>query len=324
MLMGGMQAEFLEKVRMVLYEHGYQMLDCIGHGSFASVYRVLSLRYPDTIFVAKVFVPAPGHQTDDTGELFHRELTVHRNLDHVHIVSLFDFFEEDGIRGLILEYCENGQLDQYVSLHRLTGKDLSDLLRQVAIAVAYLHSCGVAHRDIKPANILIDKYGRAKLSDFGLAWAIGQDEVIKTAGSFIYMAPEVLSDKIRGLQDMFSADIWSLAVTFYFVRCGSTPWPDTCAISELRDVMEHGIIHFPKEVGAGFQRMVRQMTNPRPQRRPAADELVNDPYFRTTENIRRLVDCKAMKTCFGLRSHGQMNARRRENRDVMLMMASVM
>jgi serine/threonine protein kinase len=253
-------------------------MERVGMGSYGQVYTVASHRYEGMIFVAKVIrIPeAPDNQI--SRELFNREVTILRTLDHPHIVSFFDSFPcgEDFV--LILEYCDHGTIDRYIRAEALSQTDILRLLKQVLMALQDCHRVGIAHRDIKPANILVDKYNRAKLVDFGLSCFVRAGDKSR-AGSRTYMAPELVRN-IDGC-DLFKADIWSLGVTFYTILVGESPWPRVPGrMRESSDrISAADFLKFPDTLDVPVKTFLSRMICLVPSKRPPVDELLKDPVF---------------------------------------------
>jgi serine/threonine protein kinase len=259
-----------------LARHHYQLLDKIGHGAFGAVYRVHSTKFPDAKYVAKLVTLSDASDADKLVR-FHREIDIHKSLDHPNILRIFDCFDEDGVCAIVLEFCEHGRIDEYVARHRVSASGMSDLFRQILEALAHCHSHGIAHRDIKPANILIDQYGRPKLSDFGIS-CLANEQAHGTAGTYCYMAPEVITGKRHDI-DLYRADVWSLAVTFYMIACGRPPWPDDIGLMEMEMAVVAGIGLFPIEISPALRRLIKAMTAEIPDDRPLPQDLLLDPYF---------------------------------------------
>jgi serine/threonine protein kinase len=263
------------RLRAVLLEHGYEMLDRIGVGSHAGVYTVLSSRYAGMTFVAKVIEFSSAHAS--IAEVFNQETDILMQLGHPHIVSLFDKISTTTEYILILEYCQNGTIDHFVRVQKLPVSAILRMARQTLQALAHCHSIGIAHRDLKPANILVDVYGRAKLVDFGLSVFVAHQDGPSFAGSLSYMAPEVFMQ--TGSPDLFSADIWSLGITFYCLFAGESPWPRMLRIPDLQRVIAAGIQGFPDKIRPDIQDLIRRMTTLAPTQRPTAQQLLVDPIF---------------------------------------------
>jgi serine/threonine protein kinase len=144
----------------------------------------------------------------------------------------------DGLRYMATEYVAGISLKQLIRRHAsLAVAEISELIRQTAVALEVIHAKGVIHRDIKPSNILLSNEGRVVLMDFGLARAPGLRmereqplEEVETLGTFDYMAPEQWNDPERADQ---SSDIYSLGCTFYHLLTGHAPFSGP----------EHSLIH---------------------------------------------------------------------------------
>src|SRR4051812_8496050 len=154
-----------------------------------------------------------------------REARAAGRLLHPNIVTLFDAGEAEGLLYLAFEFVEGvdlaGRLD---SPSRLSLRDVLRIARQAADALDYAHSHEIVHRDIKPSNILLDRAGRVKLADFGIAKMAGQSTELTMAGSVIgspqYLSPE----QIRGDDLDGRSDIFSLGVVLYEMLSGRRPF----------------------------------------------------------------------------------------------------
>jgi serine/threonine protein kinase len=271
-----------------LGEHGYDLLEQIGVGSYGLVYTVLSRKYSGIVFVAKVMtLPAGG----PSAQVFDREIEMLTNLAHPHIVSLYDTFQAGCDFVLILEFCGQGTIDRYVRLQRLPEAQIVRMLRQVLSALAHCHALGIAHRDLKPANILIDHYGRPKLADFGLScFARGGADGARVAGSLSYMAPELVAR--HDAPDLLSADIWSLGITFFVLFVGATPWPRLAVAPELMEAIARGVTAFPETLRPPVRQFLARMLALDPAARPGAAELMADPIFAALEPRTAPARCK--------------------------------
>ena len=200
----------MQKVQQFLSSHGYQMIEAIGKGGYATCFRVINKTYNQT-FVVKI--------TRNDQSIF-EELRILSDLHHPHIVDCFGLFTEGDYNFLILEDCpcsnlydevqKNGPLDEY---------KLFSYLHQLLEALNFLHCRGIAHLDIKPSNILVDKHGRVKLIDFGLSRRFTKDETCFCfKGTQLFKAPEYFTRKPF---DPFKADVWALGLTIYYLATGT-------------------------------------------------------------------------------------------------------
>jgi serine/threonine protein kinase len=147
-------------------------------------------------------------------------------LNHPHVVSVFNFVvdADTGAQWLVMEYVDGTTLAHLVREEgKLSPGDAAPLLWQAADALVAAHSAGIVHRDVKPSNILVDRSGRVKLTDFGIARIAADPSLTQTGlvtGSPAYLAPEVAAGH-RGDE---AVDVWSLGATLFHVLSGRPPY----------------------------------------------------------------------------------------------------
>ena len=197
--------------------NNYEFLDIIGQGGFSEVYKVKSLKY-DIIFAAKVF----KHNINNIFNSFVSEINILMKLDHPNIIRIYDFFIYKNSLIIILEYCSKNNLFIEIQLNNVFNEiNFLNFSYQISDALSLIHKNGIAHNDIKPQNILINDYGKPKLSDFGLSNLdiIENEKIIK--GTTFFLAPEII---LKSCLNHLKADIWSLGITFYYMLFGIFPF----------------------------------------------------------------------------------------------------
>jgi putative two-component system response regulator len=212
----------------------YQILDRIGRGGMALVYRAY---HPglDRHVAVKVL---PDLFAEDEGyrERFQLEARSVARLKHPNILEVFDFGYEQDVAYLVLELVEGGTLaDRLGSPIRL--EETVKILGQIAQALDYAHQQGIVHRDIKPSNILIHTNGTPVLADFGLAKIAGTLRRLTSSGTVMgtpeYMSPEQAADESVGP----ASDRYSFAIVAYEMLTGRVPFEaDTPAATLLSHV----------------------------------------------------------------------------------------
>src|SRR5262245_59481928 len=200
----------------------YRIVGALGEGGMAAVYKAYQPAM-DRHVAIKVL---PQHLATDATFLsrFQHEAKILAQLQHPHILPVFDFGESDHYFYLIMPLVRGGTL-----AHRLLGKPLplsvvERIMRQMCEGIGYAHSKGIVHRDIKPSNVLMDEVGNCLVSDFGIArLAEGATRLTITGtimGTPAYMSPE----QAEGLELDRSSDIYSLGIVLYEMLAGRVPY----------------------------------------------------------------------------------------------------
>src|ERR1700722_12736346 len=202
-----------------------EILECLGRGGMGAVYKARQPRL-DRLVALKIL--APEKQNDPQfAERFEREARVLAKLNHPNIVSVFEFGEVQGRFYLAMEFVDGLTLRQGVQAGKNSPDQALELVPKICEALQYAHEQGIVHRDIKPENILLDKQGRVKIADFGIAKITGLESkdlgltgAKDVMGTPHYMAPE----QVEQPQTVdHRADIYSLGVVFYEMLTGELP-----------------------------------------------------------------------------------------------------
>jgi tRNA A-37 threonylcarbamoyl transferase component Bud32 len=211
-----------------------EILELLGHGGMGAVYKARQIKL-DRLVALKIIRPDAAHD-HLFAERFNREAKALARLNHQNIVTVHEFGEVQspdatGTQRLlyyfIMEYVDGSTLRQVLAAHSLQPTEALAIVPQICEALQFAHDEGVVHRDIKPENILLDKRGRVKIADFGLAKLTTRspEEFTLTGtqqwvGTPRYMAPEQMEGS-RAVDHR--ADIYSLGVVFYEMLTGEIP-----------------------------------------------------------------------------------------------------
>jgi len=172
------------------------------------------------------------------------EVEILKELKHFHCLKLYDVFITNTYTYIITDLCTGGELFDYLSEKQsLSEKEASVIIKQIALALSYLHSKGIVHRDLKPENLLFIHKGSdaaIKLCDFGLARYVGNG-LSAPCGTPTYVAPEVIKNDTKyGV----ACDWWSLGVILYLILCGFPPFWDDKPKRLFRKI-KSGFVFFP-------------------------------------------------------------------------------
>jgi len=200
------------------------ILSLIGHGGMGAVYKARQ-KALDRIVALKVL--PPDNRDPAFAERFVREARALAQLNHPAIVAVYDFGQAGRYYYLLMEFVDGVNLRQMLHAHRLSPREAMSIVPQICDALQFAHDHGIVHRDIKPENVLVDKHGRVKIADFGLAKLLGKDpqaerltRAAEVMGTPHYMAPEQIENP---LEVDHRADIYSLGVVFYEMLTGELP-----------------------------------------------------------------------------------------------------
>jgi serine/threonine protein kinase len=247
----------------LLAEQGYKLESEIGCGGQAIVYSCFCER--DGERYAVKIGPVESQKTIPP------ELEALQAVWNPHVINAYLTFVAEGYRFIVLELCPGGCLLDLINEGPIPLPRLWVLGQQIVDALMACHNVGVAHLDIKPQNILIDKFGRAKLCDFGLAKKTRLGEFTNQyKGSLAFIAPEIMK---RTDYDPFRADVWSLGVTFYVCATGHLPWPTEkkAFFAGVRKGLEHVK---DTSVPPEFEPVLKMMIVPDPTQRARLAEVM--------------------------------------------------
>jgi serine/threonine protein kinase len=229
----------------------YKVIRRLGGGAYGDVYLA-----HDGVMDRQVAVKVPSAKllaTERAREEFLREARNAARLQHEGIVRAYDFGQElDGRCYIVYELVEGESLAERIKPGRIAAVPLSPqeaarIVAEAAEALHYAHVQEVFHRDIKPANILLNRQGRPKVTDFGLA--VHEQELASQrgilAGTLLYMSPEQVRRESHHIDGR--TDIYSLGVVLYELLCGRRPF-EAKTEDELIDQILHREARPPRQV----------------------------------------------------------------------------
>lgn len=227
---------------------GYSISNCIGRGSYSTVYKAHKNRGKYEVTAIKcIQISTLSRKCKDN---LYNEINILKKIKHEHIVSMKNFTWDKDFIYLILEYCPGGNLAELISQKtRLNEFMVQHFAQQLVLGLEVLHSQNIVHSDLKPANILLSippvgscRNVKLKIADFGFSKQLSSDEQFCKGikGSPLYMAPEVLNSEPYSSQ----ADLYSLGVILHECLFGKTPYkpPIDCIQSVCKQILSHDTI----------------------------------------------------------------------------------
>lgn len=220
----------LQEVRAAFPQ--FEIIELIGQGGMGAVYKVRQPQLDRS--VALKILTRSTVEDPRFAERFRREAQALARLSHPSIVTVHDFGQAGPFFYLLMELVDGVNLRQAMKAGRFTRKQALAIVPPICEALQYAHDHGIVHRDIKPENLLLDKSGRIKIADFGIARLMELPDLSPEAiannppgltqdtaiGTPQYMAPEQIHDPS---QVDHRADIYSLGVVLYELLTGELP-----------------------------------------------------------------------------------------------------
>jgi serine/threonine protein kinase len=251
-----------------LIDRRYKVVDLLGCGSYAEVYKCLDVHLEQQ-FAVKVMSLVSA--TDDVL----REARIAAKLQHPSILRVVNIgrLKETGSWYIVMDYKEGSRTLETVldeAENRLRRLPLNEhtlqIVSEVADALAHAHALDVTHQDVKPSNIIIDQEGHAYLTDFGLARVKkpsgGSMKTIDAqnglSGTIPYMAPEQFEDQESSEPLGPTVDVYSLAVITYEILVGQLPYPGRATGPIIRQIVE-GVRTPPRQLNAEIPREVENV-----------------------------------------------------------------
>jgi aurora kinase len=290
-----------------LTAHAFELGARLGRGKFGRVYLA---RHIETNYICALKVLSKATCIAAREEsLIRRELEVHRNLAHPHILRLLSWFHDTTSVYLVLEYAPGGSLFSLLSRqpdNRFREPVAARYVAQVSSALAYLHAKHVLHRDPKPENVLLGLDGQIKLADFGYSVRSSSGARTTICGTLDYLSPEVARLLLHQLQvqpqqqqqsatapadtptDADAEDVerytsavdrWSLGILAYELLVGAPPFERESA-DETRACIAafEGRVAFPAHVSAGARDLIRGLLRVQAERRMGFEDVMAHPW----------------------------------------------
>lgn len=254
----------------------YKVVNALRPGAQGNIYVVEDQRNQERLVLKSTFIE-PAKKTD-----FEKFVSIWKSLSVSceHIVQFKDFFHE-GTNGFVLmEYCENGDLDSLVKKKKMEGTKFSEseiakITCHVFNGLRTMHSMNMIHRDIKSANILITRDGVYKIADFNVSCFLEKDsrKSITLTGTLGYIAPEIFQNK----EYSFSADAYSFGAVLYELLALTPAFVAT----DIPSILANKYAPLDPALGysTGLVQLVTGLLSLEPSQRPTATDVLANPLL---------------------------------------------
>ena len=261
----------------------YIIKKTLGTGTF-SVVKLGMHRITQKKVAIKILDKNKIESKDDLERII-REMQILTEMDHPNVIKVFKIYEEENNFSIIMEYCEGGELFNYiVKKRRLSEDESSFFFYQLINGIEYIHSKGIAHRDLKPENLLIGQNKILKIIDFGLSnFYDGQKRLETPCGSPCYASPEMVKGK---KYDGFNIDIWAIGVILFAMLCGYLPFEDDENDNNvLFDQIIKNRIDYPPFLSSLSLDMIKKLLVSDPLQRITIDEIKAHEFYLKGQRI---------------------------------------
>ncbi|CAD8058402.1 unnamed protein product [Paramecium sonneborni] len=257
----------------------YNFGKVLGQGAFGKVWKVT---HKTTGLIRAIKQIKKSSIIKEEEQRLFSEMNILKNLDHPHIVKLFELFQDENNYYLVTEYLSGGELfDRIKKMSSFSESIAADYIRQILLATLHCHEQNIVHRDLKPENIIFiseDPQSQLKVIDFGTSRKFdNQKQMSKRLGTPYYIAPEVLGHSYTE-----KCDIWSCGVILYILLCGYPPFVGKTE-NQILDRVKLGKFTFDPEdwdtVSKEAKEFITKLLRMDPNKRLSAKQALEDPWL---------------------------------------------
>jgi serine/threonine protein kinase/WD40 repeat protein len=272
-----------ESIRLetVRYFGDYELLAEVARGGMGVVYKARQVSLNRIVAVKMILAGQVASAAEV--ERFQNEAEAAAQLDHPHIVPIYEVGVHGGQHYFSMGYVDGRGLDALMTENLPEPREAARMMAVVAEVVQYAHDKGVIHRDLKPSNILLDRDGKPRITDFGLAKRVEDPSGLTVTGQILgtpsFMPPEQAAGKLDAIGP--HSDVYALGAVLYALLTGRPPFKAASSLQTLKQVLERDPAA-PREVNPSVPRDLEtialkclEKSIPRryPTARAVADEL---------------------------------------------------
>ena len=255
----------------------YLIKKTLGKGTFGKV--KLGIFLPKNKKVAVKILEKKRLKDEDDEIRLKREFEMLQQFSHPNVITVSEIFESEDAYFTIMEYCDGGELFNYIVINKYLSEEKSSFFfYQLINGLEYIHSLGIVHRDLKPENLLLTHDHILKIIDFGLSNYFKKDqlELLETpCGSPCYASPEMLSGQNY---DGFKIDIWASGIILFAMLCGFLPFDHKDNDKLFLKILECKI-QYPKNLSKMAKDLLKKILVPDPNKRITIPEIKKHPFY---------------------------------------------
>ena len=259
----------------------YQIKQTIGKGTFSVVKLGINKITKEKVAI-KILKKKRITNSSEMSRL-EREISILKKLNHINLIRTYKINEDCENYYIFMEYCENGELFNYiVDKQKLDEDETAYFFYQLINGLNYIHHKNIVHRDLKPENLLLSKGNILKIVDFGLSNYFQEDSLLSTpCGSPCYASPEmVCGNQYNGLL----IDIWSCGIIIFAMICGFLPFEDTNNEILFKKIMNCNI-DYPDFLTENVLDIMKKILVVDPKKRITIEEIKKHPFYLKGKKI---------------------------------------
>ena len=286
----------------------YTLENDIGEGNFGKV-KLCIFKKTGEKFAIKI-LNKKRIETMMKDKIF-KENKIITKFNHLNIISVFEIIEDLSNIYIIMEYCQNGELFDYIISHqKLTEEECSIFFYQLIKGVEHIHSLNFAHRDLKPENILLTEQNILKIIDFGLSHEFHEEsDLLNTkCGSPSYASPEIL---IGEPYDGFKSDIWSCGIILFAMATGYLPFEGDNNKILFKNILECKP-EIPDFLGSEIKYLLSKILTKNPKERITIKEIKKSDFYLKGKKLFN----KKYKNCLNLNIYKNKRAGENKNEKI--------
>ena len=252
----------------------YIIKKTIGKGTFSKVKLGVHKETKQKVAI-KILEKSAIVEKDDLERII-REMTILNQIDHINVIKVYDIYESEDNYLIIMEYCEGGELFNYiVKNQKLSEEETAFFFYQIINGVEYLHSKNIVHRDLKPENLLLCEGNILKIIDFGLSNFYNGNYLSTPCGSPCYASPEMVSgNKYNG----FNIDIWAIGIILFAMLCGYLPFEDDDNDILFQKILECKL-HYPSHLSPLAKDIMKKILVTNPEKRIKIPQIKKHKFY---------------------------------------------
>jgi serine/threonine protein kinase len=255
----------------------FRIIKQIGQGGFSKVYLAEHQKSGNRFALKKLNL---NKISEPDFNLLISELTIHSKLNHPNVVKLYDSVVENNDLFIIMEYCPDGNLFDFMRKNKLSKNQIKNIFKQILKGVEYIHNKDVIIRDLKPENIV--KVGNVfKLCDFGWSVLLSNFEArTQKAGTLVYMSPESL----QGHLQYTNSDIWSLGIFLYELHFNFEPFKGKSSSEMLSLIYNSNIYWDHSVISPDAVDLILKLLQINPSQRISLNQVINHEFLKSRIN----------------------------------------